>query len=168
MRATACDGWSVWPTRSRRTTFVWLAPGNCEGGWGFNYRYTNEDGLVLSRPEANLLSNDVIQTNSFFTRFDDDGLYGPNGSIVAKQPAMHRQLLADAIPALSFAMGRNDLGGFGSGAVDMYGLESGWPEERRDDDEKTDHWLHGDIKEVAYPFTFTVFDDVVQRGGLDQ
>lgn len=146
------------------TTLMWLAPGNCEGGWGFNGTYTNAQGFILSPTEANALTDDNIRTNSFFGWFDEDELYGTNGSAVAQQPAVYRPLLADGIPALSYAMGRNDLSGFGQANRDYMNYQrgvypAGWP--RGDDD-----WRHSDIKSIAYPFNYKIFDRIADDGGL--
>ena len=142
------------------TTLMWLAPGNCEAGWGFNGDY---GGLTVE--QANALSNFVLQTNSFFLHFDDEDLYGTNGSARAQQPGTHRQLLADAIPALSNPSGRNSLGSVaGNGNQDLDGLRrgdypSGWP----DDDNR---WHHSDIKNIAFPYNYRAFDQIVNDGGL--
>jgi hypothetical protein len=156
----------AWVNQEMRkgTTLMWLAPGNCEGGWGFNGTYANEQGFILSPAEANALTDDSIRTNSFFYWFDDEDLYGTNGSVVAQQPATRRQLLADAIPALSNPMGRNDLSGFGQANVDFMNYRrgvypTGWP--RSDDD-----WRHSDIKSIAYPFNYQIFDKIADDGGL--
>jgi len=42
----------------------------------------------------------------------------------------------------------------------MNSLESGWPRE-------TDEWSHSDIKNVAYPFNYGSFDEIVNDGGLE-
>jgi hypothetical protein len=147
------------------TTLMWLAPGNCEGGWGFNAAYTNDDGSYPLLPTAaNALTDDNIRTNSFFAWFDEDTLYGTNGSAVAQQPAVSRRLLADGIPALSFAMGRNDLSGFGVGSKDLSTFRrgnnpTGWPRANND-------WQHSDIKNIAYPFNYKAFDELVSDGAL--
>jgi hypothetical protein len=144
---------------------MWLAPGNCEGGWGFNAAYTNDDGSYPLLPTAaNALTDDNIRTNSFFAWFDEDTLYGTNGSAVAQQPAVSRRLLADGIPALSFAMGRNDLSGFGVGSKDLSTFRrgnnpTGWPRANND-------WQHSDIKNIAYPFNYKAFDELVSDGAL--
>lgn len=142
------------------TTLIWLGPGNAEAGWGFNDDY---NGLTVS--EANALSNSVVQTNSFFLHFDDEDLYGTNGSAVAQQPIIRGQLLADAIPTLSNPAGRNSLGGsvqenrdymsHGGGTGFRRGIyPNDWPREDND-------WRHSDIKDIAYPFVYKAFDQVV-------
>lgn len=153
----------AWVNQEMRkgTTLMWIAPGNQEGGWGFNDDY--ED---LTVAEANALPDSTVQTNSFFGHFDDEDLYGANGSTIAQQPATHRQLLADAIPALSNPAGRNTLGSSASqGNQDLDGFKRGthasgnWPE-------ADDRWHHSDLKNIAYPYNSGAFDAIVNDGGL--
>jgi hypothetical protein len=155
------------------TTLIWLGPGNAEAGWGFNAAYTNANGSYPLLPDAaNALTDDNIRTNSFFNWFDDEDLYSTNGSAVAQQPAMHRQLLADAIPALSNPAGRNSIGSAaGQGNRDFMSHGGGtgfrrgvyatgdWP----DDDNR---WHHSDLKRVAYPYNSKAFDQIVNDGSL--
>jgi hypothetical protein len=165
----------AWVNQEMRkgTTLIWLGPGNAEAGWGFNAAYTNADGSYPLLPAAaNALTDDNMRTNSFFNWFDDDDLYGTNGSAVAQQPAMHRQLLADAIPALSNPAGRNSIGSAaGQGNRDFMSHGGGagfrrgvyatgdWP----DDDNR---WHHSDLKRVAYPYNSKAFDQIVSDGSL--
>ncbi|MBU4198863.1 MAG: hypothetical protein KKG09_04470 [Verrucomicrobia bacterium] len=159
----------AWVNQEMRkgTTLMWIAPGNAEAGWGFNDDY---DGLTVT--EANALPDSTIRTNSFFAHFDDEDLYGTNGSTIAQQPAMHCQLLADAIPALSNPAGRNSIGsaaGQGNRDYMTYGGATGfrrglyangdWPEE-------DNRWHHSDLKRIAYPYNSRAFDQIVNDGGL--
>ena len=71
----------------------------------------------LSSAQANQLARTNVsqfQTNTFFTPFSNSGLTGANGNSVASNPAVKNQPLAEAIPALSFAVGRNFEGVFGA------------------------------------------------------
>jgi len=151
----------AWACQEMRkgTTFMWLAPGNAEAGWGFSGAY---DGLTTE--QANALPDENIRTNSFFDYFFDTALYGTNGNTVAQQPETRRQLLSDAIPALSNPMGRNPLEGFGNANKDYMNYRrgtypSGWP--RSDND-----WRHSDIKNVAYPYNSKIFNEIIKDGGL--
>jgi hypothetical protein len=77
-----------------------------------------------------------------------------------------RRLLADGIPALSNSAGRNPLGNVVQEDINMDGFRRGihddgdWPRD-------TDDWRHSDIKNIAYPFNFGVFDQLVTDGGLE-
>jgi len=114
---------------------------------------------------ANVLPDDNLRTISFFRWFNNGDLYGTNGSAVAQDWHLRAQVLGDGIPAMSRALGRNNLNGFGQTAgngagVDMAGKENGWPQVRLSNPDFLDRWLHSDIKDIAYLFTFHVFDDV--------
>jgi hypothetical protein len=128
---------------------------------------------------------DALRTMPFFRQFkssDSDyplyntnGLYEDlgNGSIGASndQKYMTRaKILAEAIPALSFAAGSNEIQDMDILAgedrnIDMYfELRTGttWPGERPDDD-----WLHGDFKDIAYPYVYNLYDRFVEIGNLN-
>lgn len=138
------------------------------GGWDYNVSYTNNDGSTpLAGSQANLLSNDVIRTNSFFRPFIYDALYTTNGNATASDPHVRPKLLSEAIPAVSCAAGANNVPNFGinngNGCIDMQqnykNPNSPWARE-------SGRWLHGDFKEVAYYFVYQLYDDVVSKGVL--
>ena len=144
----------------RETWLITIGPGNSEAGWGFNNYHS---GLTVAA--ANVLPEPILRTNSFFACFDEEELYGPNGSTIAATPDLFRRLLADAIPALSNPMGRGPITGFGTVSRDLDTMRRGahfigdWPR-------PSDRWLHSDIKDIAYPFNYNVFDNIVMDGGL--
>jgi hypothetical protein len=79
------------------------------------------------------------------------------------------QVLGAAIPALSFAVGRNATGKFGkSGDTDMtMTMEDGWPSVRPlMSDNIHRAWYHSDSKNVAYPFTHLLWQQIVNQGLL--
>ena len=43
--------------------------------------------------------------------------------------------------------------------------KSGW---WSDEDEEARRWRHGDIKDVAYPYTYKVYDLMTTRANLNQ
>jgi hypothetical protein len=72
------------------------------------------------------------------------------------------ELLAEAIPALSFATGANPVPkAFGSaGNIDLMTLkDTAWPRQ-------SGRWLHGDIVNIGYLYTYGFYDDVVKKGGF--
>jgi len=102
--------------------------------------------------------------------YDGTALLAPLGdstaSAMANLPFTQYKLLAEAIPARSFAVGANFLNDFGVGRnFDMQGMQNGWPAERLSG-QHADSWLHGDIRAVAYLYVHEVFDTVVEEGGL--
>jgi hypothetical protein len=159
----------AWVNQEMRkgTTLMWIAPGNTEAGWGFSDNYKN-----LTLAEANALPDSTVQTNSFFAHFDDEDLYGTNGSAVAQQPAMYHQLLADAIPATSNPAGRNSIDtAAGQGNRDFMTHNGGtgfrrgrW--ENGDWPEQDNRWHHSDLTRIAYPYNSKAFDQIVNDGSL--
>ncbi len=158
---------SAWYNQEiRKGTFLmWLAPGNCEGGWG-----ANNDYLLWTRDSINALAdntdehNAILRTDPYFNPFDNNGLFGNNGSAVADNPVVRAKILADAIPALSFAMGANGLQKWNDESrnrnMELFKTENmAWPDERG-------RWKHSDIKNVAFPFNYRLFEDIIITGGL--
>ena len=158
---------------SRKGQWPTLLPGNNEAGWSFNSAY---DTLMfhMSPENAANLSDDIIRTNSFFGLFDERGLYGTNGSMLATQSAVRIHVLADGIPAESYAAGANKLGA----------LNPKWGNDRNvdmPDKSKTswlalygadmngnpiEPWRHSDIKNRPYQVVREVFLSIIEKGNL--
>ena len=150
---------------SRKGQWPMLLPGNNEAGWSFNGAY---DTLMfhMSPENAADLSDDVIRTNSFFGLFDERGLYGTNGSVLATQPIVRRHALADGIPAESYAAGANWLGRFGLDRnVNMPDVAiNAW--ERLYGVGHNQSWRHSDIKKRPYQAVRDVFLSIIEKGNL--
>jgi len=150
-----------------------------QGGWGMNpsheTSYTNPMSAAVTyfpmpASQANSLAStniSLFKTNTFFTPFSDDALTGPTGSTEALKPNVLNQTLAEAIPALSFAVGRNPVSKFGQNNSDMVLLEDGWPQSRTNSISGK-RWFHSDSKDVAYPFTHNLWQKLVTLGNLNQ
>ena len=157
--------------------------GSNYGGWGFNYFYCNLLYLPNFSVILNTLANtpDQFKTQPCFIPGPDiaDTLLGsldttflyyqPNdpsglGSTFAK--LNKHQLLAEMIPALSYATGSHRLSILeDDGNFDMNLLfQNGWPAVRG----SPQSWFHGDYKTVAYVYVYRVFDDINAKGNLDQ
>ncbi|MBP5788189.1 MAG: hypothetical protein J6Y19_10305 [Kiritimatiellae bacterium] len=160
----------AWGTQElhKGTTFSYWMPGHCEGGWGFNGDYDPWfDSFPTPEEATNLITMATLQTNSLFRRFDDPQLYTPAGDAFAHQPVIRARLLADAIPALSFAAGRNVMVNAGGGItnIDLLSFRRGphlidaWPRE-------LDDWQHSDLKEIAFPYLGELFEYIVEQGAL--
>ena len=80
-----------------------------------------------------------------------------------KAPSVREQVLADGIPALSNAAGGPDGGGMSSShnmnSLKGFHTQGLWPRDN-------DRWLHSDKKNMAYPYTYDVFNKIVAAGGL--
>ncbi len=153
----------VFQEMHKGTVFMAISPGNSEGGWGFNYKYENLFGVNLNTNAAAILatSNSVLRIEPFFKPFDEDELFGTNGSLVASYPNVRRKILADGIPALSNPAGSSvinetrttikneDLQAFQR-------IENGkvvWIK-RKDDENFKNPWRHSDIKNPAYYYNY--------------
>jgi hypothetical protein len=160
----------AWVNQEMRkgTTLIWLGPGNAQGGWGFNSWYAQ-----LDVNQANALSVAQLLERPFFGSFDDPDLHGPLGSDLLldgnaslKDSAVFHQLLADAIPSLSHPVGSNPVENntFG-GNEDLHSKKTGtfqmegWPREQNE-------WRHSDIKNIAYPYLYEAFENLVETGDL--
>ena len=151
----------AWVNQEMRkgTWLITIGPENSEAGWGFNNYHS---GLTVSA--ADVLPESILRTNSFFACFDEEELYGPNGSTIAATPDLFRRLLADAIPAISNPMGRDPVNGFGTGSTDLDTMRRGdYPLDWPDNDNR---WRHSNIKDVAYPFNYRAFDKIIEDGDL--
>lgn len=159
------DPTRAWVNQEMRkgTELLWIAPGNAEGGWGFDTFYSINDGdtsRIRYPAETTGITNEQLKRNSFFYRFDDSELYTVDGDAFSRQPAIRNRLLADAIPALSHAVGSTD----GIGGINLVGFKNGlfeWPKT-----DGTELWLHSDLKKVAYPLTYNLFDNIIMNGSL--
>jgi hypothetical protein len=162
------------------------AGGSTYGGWGFNLAdYATNNAMAMMVPwdpvKASTIPPAQLKVLPFF---NDDGSWldplfqEPNnpsgvGSLFAQ--ANRNRLLAEMIPAISFATGRNSMSVFttptGDNNFDMnvrYVQSGRWPASRLSTS-AADSWLHGDYRYVAYPYVYGLFDKISKDlGGFDQ
>jgi hypothetical protein len=105
--------------------------GRNEAGWSFNTDHDHvssqylggtlvEHRWKLSNEEACALSNSVLRVNPFFGHFANASVYSPAEGIDANtNDTLRAQLLADAIPAESFAVGRNPVPAWDDDNIEM-------------------------------------------------
>jgi hypothetical protein len=162
--------------------------GSKYGGWGFNPYWDlagttttiNVNGTSWQiyqtkerrSPEAAvLITPEVLQTNSFFLPFLDEDMYQPLGNWLASDPDTRTRLLAEAIPALTFATGAN---GFPNRRPlpldDQFDMNSafqkrGWPAERTQNSRKHKRWFHSDVRDIPHLYNGDVFKKWVELGG---
>jgi len=138
-----------------------------QGGWGFNlYSYTDGMGGRMPPDAAASIPDEQLRIAPFFTRFQETQLMDPMlGSAAASDPATRAKTLGDAIPALSFALGRNPISKFGQtrnrNLMLLKNAYGAWPDSR-----EHDRWLHGDAKDVAFRFNYMLYKDLAELGGL--
>lgn len=151
----------------------------CEGGWGINTYYalrpyyylfgftdyvddlSREDAIVhpLFTPFRNK-PKEMMSTNLFQAVKGDE------------QSELRGLFLGDAIPAESHSMGANESGINGIinlGMNDNMANEELWPESHsklvRDGwwFKSVPLWLHADVKNLAYFYTYRVFDEIKEK-----
>jgi hypothetical protein len=158
-------------------TFFGMESGQ-QGGWGFNPFYDDGDINPIPPPAATTgISNTQLTTDPFFLPFSDCVLTDPNrGSAEAQRFAVWTKTLAYAIPALSFATGRELVEGFGQAEnfdlENLTNLDGAWPAVRlanpndRLYPSNQGRWEHGDAIAVSYPFNYLLYQEWVSLGGL--
>ena len=122
-------------------------------GWGRYDGAPPEQELIDTSPTFNDGPNWILN------------LYGTtSGNIVAANAGNRAQLLAEAIPSLTWCMGsRKSESGIPSGRnfnLPKLVDQSSWP--RGKPDGVTPVWRHSDMREVAYLYQYGVFDKIVE------
>jgi hypothetical protein len=165
--------------------------GSDHGGWKFNDAAYGTNSIInsssfthMSPAAAALLPAAELQTNAFWDVTDfigqtpfnwtqDLNLYGSIGSGYAK--LYRNRLLSDAIPALTLPVGANSVSkltpfGQPNRNFDMQSVyENGWPAGRPQlqvGNPAAGEWHHSDFQQVAYTFTYKLFDQFVTIGNL--
>jgi hypothetical protein len=172
-----------------RLSDVWAGNlvGSKYGGWGFNSYWDTAGSIVTitgspiptpvyissgheAPAQAAGIADVDLWCNPFFLPFLDARLTTSSGGPVASD--MRAQLLAEAIPARTFAAGAN---GFPekpfiipqNNQFDMNEefQKRGWPEERLQSSRDLSRWKHSDLHDMAYPYTGMAFDKFVELEG---
>lgn len=145
--------------------------------------------------EQGLLTHEHIAQFGFFKKFEDEylDLYAPivdsnelrsgtwpkvaDAKAEAMKPETQWRLLAHGIPAQSYAAAVNPLESLfaqnNSGAernFNMPGLRDagslGWPQERIVNGPFDFNWLHSDFRNVAMPYVYPVYEQMLDNGNL--
>jgi hypothetical protein len=145
------------------------------GGWRFNASYNTNvfDWGHLSPAQASLLPDSQLQTNAFFDfnsrsgSHPDVNLLGATGSTYAQ--TSRNRILSDAIPALTLPVGANAVTILDQPGnphnFDMNSLyKNGWPLTRNSGEGL--NWHHSDFRQVAFTFTYPLFDKLISQGNL--
>ena len=164
--ATYDTGLRAWVTQemAKGSQFALVLTGASHGGWGLNAGYEYIGWVPASAFE---LSDETLRSDSFFKRFAAPELYHPiQGSGAANNYAIRSTMLAEALPALSFATGANQLDLLQERNVDMNSLQpNGWPESRTNTNLGS-RWLHSDFRAVAHYYTWQLYQKIVKEGEL--
>ena len=166
--------WS-WQEKLKGRTSIDVV-GSTHGGWKFNddtdsgyVKFINQ--LRTHVPPA-VLTNSVIQTNAFFDMSVDKGLFTINSSGSDYAQFNRNGILSDSIPALTLPIGANSVSRLSQpknlteNNFDMQSLyQNSWPAARLTTDEGN-NWHHSDIRDIAYPFNYKFFIQLVNLGNL--
>jgi hypothetical protein len=151
--------------------------GSSHGGWQMNYYapylyYSNGLPAFTSPAQAATIPNSQLMTNAFFRVNSsnwgdaDLALFSSSGSTYAA--ANRNRILADAIPAMSLVAGANPVTILNQPGqphnFDMMTLESGWSQGRTGGE--VGKWHHSDFVQMAYTFTYPLFNKFATTGNL--
>jgi hypothetical protein len=143
-----------------------------QGGWGFNPAHfktvtinippQGPTNVQLPREpnETGAITAEMVKTEPFFTRFQDQRLMNAaQGSAAANEYLTRAKTLAEGIPSLSWAAGRNEIDNYEDQNTDLMDLKTGWP---RGDGK----WLHSDAGDVAFRYNHLLFKRWIDLGAL--
>jgi hypothetical protein len=160
----------VWQEKGKGVSPLNTVLGSTHGGWKFNLGYYT-NGVHMSASQANALPASQIQTNAFFDMSFDSALFNPATGSTYAQANRHR-ILSDAIPAMSWAVGSHavtqlDVLFGGQHNFNMQAeFQNGWPQKRLTSGENNNNWYHSDVQQLAYTFTYPLFNKWVTLGNL--
>jgi hypothetical protein len=160
------------------------------GGWQLNEAYeTNfdSDGVTYWEPmspaAAAELTTTQLQTNAFFN-FASGGLFSFNNDLALETSSgsgyaqtNRNRIISDAIPALTLPVGANAVSrlapqnGNDQNFDEQADFENGWPADRGpalypSGTTAAGEWHHSDVRAVAYPFTYLLFNQIATVGNL--
>ena len=159
----------VWQEKAKGLAATDSLLGSTHGGWRFNTNYSS-----LTPAQAALLSPAQLRTNAFFDfaspSFTADlALYGDLGNVYAYYN--RNRILSDAIPALSQPVGANSVPRLSQQGqptrnfnMNSDDFKNGWPTSRTS--EEGQRWHHSDFRQVAYTYTYKLFNSFANQGNL--
>jgi len=149
-----------------------------QAGWAFGDNSEGGDSNMLSTADLNALSVEEIKESPIFREFNNNDIVDPvQGKFTASTPTgngivANPELLAEAIPAYSFAAGSNWMSVFSPPNAEDRNIsmmsfrtdENEWPLDGITNG--TRNWLHSDIRDVGYLHNFKLFDKFVEISEL--
>lgn len=113
-----------------------------------------------------IVDTEVLKTKPLFDKSNpaNSALFA-SGQVSTLPTDMRERLLANEIPALTFAVGHRGVGGFNTRNIDIRdkylvknkvnNVSAPWPRGTGDRYE----WRHSDFINVAYPYLYKLFDE---------
>jgi len=174
----------VWQEKGKGTCSQNWFLGSDHEGWQLNdtlgsgYVYF-VNGLRTNIPPSQAAAappSQLLVTNAFFNMSVDTAIFTTSTSGSTYAAANRNRILSDAIPALTLPLGANydanlDLEFGGTRNFDMQAsFENGWPAGRGTPQwgnlTAAGEWHHSDFHQVAYTFTYHLFDKMITVGNL--
>ena len=139
---------------------VTFAGTRIEGGWGINASYVANPLAYIPLVGFNDsyfegYAGDDLIVSPLFTSFNDSRMASTNALNIVDY-RLRAKMLGDAIPAESFAAGRNMIGGVSGNYNYQSATPNGWPRKSGD----VAVWEHSDIKNVAYYYVHVLFEKI--------
>ena len=139
-----------------------------EGGWGISARYAANPLAYIPLSGFNALhfrnyTREDLVASPLFTSFKDGRMASTNALDFA-DAELRAKMLGDAIPAESFAAGRNPTDGVSDNYNMQNELPNGWPEAIKIDlpnGVRQSAWRHSDIKNVAFWYVCLLFQQLL-------
>ncbi len=139
-----------------------------EGGWGINARYVANPLAYVPFSGFNAsyfrdYTREELVTSPLFTSFNDERMASTN-TLAFSDAERRAKMLGDAIPAESFAAGRNETRGVSGNYNMQTELPNGWPEAIKIDlpsGIRQSAWRHSDIKNVAFWYVYLLFHQLL-------
>ena len=173
-RSHAWSDQELWKGNKPITDVPVGSMGRDEGGWAFNrdhYVYEQPPGppapatLRWRTPDETTNPTDaVLRECPFFGHFADRDIYtSTNGVMVTTNTAYRAQLLADAIPAESFATGANAVSLWGEEDIDAINVDMPQHFKSKIQVSPVQNWIHSFFLEVPYMCTHKFYENIVSR-----
>ena len=153
-----------------------------QGGWDFNKTWfvrenppgpAGQTGGIRFRrrtpAEAATIPSPQLIAHPFFSPFLEANLTQAEdgaASDLAAQPKVRYDLLARAIPAMSYAVAANRLPSLEDRNYDMPTLgrvKELWPLDGHEGENQLGRWLHSDLKNVALPYVHLLYAEMIRR-----
>ncbi len=134
--------------------------GTSWAGWGFNSYYdweTDEYHPIYSADAASEANEQTLCDNPVFSKTPEE-MFSP---VITTQKI--NEIIAKGIPALSSAVGRNEIEGLAFSYDVNVHKPNGWG---RDDNTYHNQWLHSDLRDMAYLYTYDLFDEISIEGAI--
>ena len=165
----------LWKGNKPFTDLIFYSMGRNEGGWSFNSDHDVYEQQLGNLPsvlrrrtpdETTNLTDAVLRECPFFGHFGNRNIYtSTNGTIVSESAAYRAQLLADAIPAESFAVGANPVTAWITGIIDErnVNMATEYKDPYRINRISGSRWIHSFFLGAPYMCIHGLYESIVLK-----